>query len=206
MGLKKPQARKMPTLGCLGYLSNLEDARLSQSGKYYVMPFELTGKYGSRSTRGNILFLPEWFEPDFNPLALESPFEDVYRMHIAGRGGVSTLEGLCASETASNDLAEALYGLSAYTPEAISDTLIEFYQNLGTLTLGYNLKQKVEKLDDGSTERSERYELGGFWYVTEDAIERAVVRQERSNANPDTKYPYRLGFDLKQAGIVVAAH
>lgn len=208
MGFQKPNAPVKPTLACLGSLSTLEDAYESQNGVYTVMPYEIAGRYGSYNTKGNLVFLPEWFSPGFNPLTLDKKSENVYRMNLVGPDdrSMAALEGLAGSRETFEALGEAKESLAEFTNESISEFLQEFFSNHQSVEIGYVLKQKTEKLGDGTRIRTPFYEIGSWYFPTEESIGKLIERARKSEEKPSEKSaPFKLGFDLKAAGIVITA-
>ncbi len=206
MGFQKPNASVKPTVACLGYLGALEDAHKSQNSDYSVMPFEIKGRYGSFDIKGNIVFLPEWFEPNFNPLVLDSKSQNTYRMNIAGPDDrtLANLQGLCGSAEHFEALGEAKDGLQEYTMESLSEFLQGYFGGLQNVEIGYILKQKTEKVD-GQKRATNFYEVGSWFYPTEEAIARLIEREAKSIEKPGKGAPFRIGFDLKAAGVVVSS-
>lgn len=70
MALQGAEVQKKPDLACLGLITEVGPAKLSQSEKafYYVLPITVQGKFAAPKTLTYyLLFRPEWFTADFNP-------------------------------------------------------------------------------------------------------------------------------------------
>lgn len=186
VGFKAAGADVLPRLGCTGYVSQIIDVKTTAKGVYDMARVKVEPYESGRSVIVNVLYQPEWLDGNFDPDSLkeeangESLFS-VYRMHIASRQGLSTLAGLAGSEENFNALADALISSEDKSPEAVKMILSDFFRENGG-EIGYVLKQRTrntEELDDNGKPikvLENGYEVGEFFYPTEDAKKRLAKR------------------------------
>lgn len=181
-GPSRPPIQELPPKICLGTVNpSLEDAKLSQSGSYYVQKLHLRGRNGSPDGYDILLFKPEWFSSGFDIQTYfdardeaeqehgkESPEYRaanapifVYSSNIVDsrRGSVSKLQGIAGSDERFDQLWDALVTDEAEAdPAQITATLREFLRENETETVGFVLTQKK----DGG-ELTDRYEVRQYF-------------------------------------------
>lgn len=179
-GPSRPPVTTLPTKICIGTVNpSLEDAKLSQSGAYYVQKLQLKGRNGSPDGYDILLFKPEWFSSQFDVQqyfdardeaeqeygqdspeykAANSPIF-VYENNIFGSSFNSVLQGIAGSDEKFDALWDAL---ATDEPEAdpaqITATLREFLRENETEVVGYVLSQKK---DNGVL--TDRYEVKRYF-------------------------------------------
>jgi hypothetical protein len=177
---------ELPDLACIGNIKKVGPVKKSESSDYQVLPFEIKSQYAGRDARFHLVFLPEFFAPDFNPARHPDERQvKVYRMHIAptvnSRGEVtrtSTLMVLANSAEPSgfDKLSAAVDQMEDIDPKAIEQLLNEF---LSGAEVGYILRQRK----DESGELTEQYEVDRFFVPDSqglaDIVEASKGRRKR---------------------------
>lgn len=186
---------RLPELACKGIISEVPEAKLTDSQDYYMIRVKIQGIEGSKDVVVNHLFRPEWYTPGFDPTTLEEmaqsadeevarrgrAFEAVYRNNIGGTNSqVSNLKGFCgASDEALGkfgELRDALYakkneGKTAdaaedLTGDDIQGLLSKFLmQTQGGKVIGYVLKQAKQKTEETDENNKAIYELRSNYEV-----------------------------------------
>jgi hypothetical protein len=196
----KASVRKKPTVACIGYVSDIGEAkptRVNEYGFNYIMiPIQLAGYGASLPIKVNFMFRPEWLQPGFDPESLHelehgSTLYSQYSRHInqAG-GGISTLFGLVgADDEKFNQLAEALQEVAPEAesdPEIVANVLREKLvdEELGKL-VGYVLSQQKEKSVDPETGKvtyllTPYYQVDSFFVPDEKGRARQIRRAEKT--------------------------
>lgn len=195
--LAHTEVEKLPNLICLGYVNEFPEPKETESEVYYNIRFSLKGQRGSRDIATNFLFRPDWFVAGFSPTSLKDlvlgdderfgeKMYRVYRNNILGSaksravtvlGGLAgaTPEGLATLDAAIGEAYEAKG--AELTPEEIHSVIKHHIFNVVQQpTVGYVLKQKQDKEDDGTYTLAEGYEFGSFFNPTEDAIDAYIKK------------------------------
>lgn len=181
-----PEVEELPRLACLGYIAKVKDGVVSTKGLYSMVPFEISPMESGKKAFGNFLFRPEWLEPGYNPDQMKQYDEPlcksmttVYRMNIAVKGSVPLLAGIAGSEDDYYELAARLQSIEGQkTPDVVAETIREFVNEVNP-TVGYILKQKSKKNDEGKYELENGYEIGNWFWPTEEA--RAGLAKSAAN-------------------------
>ncbi len=168
----------LPKLACIGYVESIKDGAHTKKGVYEIVGFKLAPTESGKVAFGNFLYRPEWLVGGFDPSTL-AEFENakslttVYRMNICGTKELSVLAGIAGSQDAFYQLAGQLQSIEGeVTPEAVTAVLRDFVRE-NSPEIGYILKQKsVKNEETGKYDLEDGYELGGFFYPTEDEKKR----------------------------------
>jgi len=191
----------MPSLACIGEVSEVPEGKLSSTEMYIVQPVKIRAAGPGRSLKINVLYRPEWLDRDFDPNSLNdaeggSKVLAVYRRNIAGKGTISTLKGLSGSDVAFGQLAENLLSLTAQSITSVENALREFFTvtNEGTQFI-YVLKQGKQKVgedENGKTiyELTSNYEVSEFHFLNQENVKKMKARANRSQDGS-----FRLAFD-----------
>lgn len=204
-GFAEAKVNKIPSLACTGYVEEVPEGKLSESQRYVVQPVTIRGLGASKTLTHRILYRPEWFRPGFDPSSLEEfgdegkSMQTVYRKNINVRSGISALKGLAGSDERFQNLAVAIMTAAAALPvdangnptdldiPTVQGILREHLVNPdGDYTeIGYDLRQRKDKAgedENGKTvyELANGYEVGDFWFVSNDAKKKKVQRASRT--------------------------
>lgn len=196
-------APELPRIACVGTIEEVADTKASQSGTYNVTKLTIKPHGGGYDTNVFLLTRPEWLAPGFEPdkeLEGNSSAQFVYRTHIApppGRREIGHIAGIAGTEEAANSLAEEIQ--SAATEQADEDgntvlavdpdVLTSLIRKYAKKPVGYVLRQKVEKLENGQRVRTNQYELETFFYPTEDSLN---YYRKRATSTPEK---LKVAFD-----------
>lgn len=199
---REASARKLPSLACIGEVTEVGEGKLSNSGNYIVQPISLSAREAGKDLRTNLLYKPEWFEYGFDPDTFQeieggSSMESVYRRNISGRGGLSTLSGLAGSDEEFERLQGILLDLTEVTAEVVQEALSNFFLDPERdMLIGYVAQQQRTKTDRTNPETGKaiyiaenRYEVGSYFRVDEKTIKSLSNRAKKSNGN------FRLTFE-----------
>lgn len=207
-GFAEAKVQKQPTLACVGTVDEVGDGKVSESGLYVVQPFKLRAKTPGRNVSTNILYRPEWLNPNFDPNSLEaadteednsgSRMLSVYRRHINVKGGVSSLAGLSGSAAGFKRLAHSLLNLTdeqKEQPAVVSAMLRDFFtvKNEG-VDVGYILRQRRDQVGENEEgkkiyELANGYEVNEYFFPTAEKLKALRQRAERS------KGTFKFAFD-----------
>lgn len=157
----EPSNRKLPTLGCVGRVTEVGDVVVSKSEKYLVLPISIEPFGAGKKQTAYPCFRPEWlragFDPDtalYDPETAEELSEGgksahfVYEKNIRaprGASSVSTLRGLAGSDAAFDTLANALLTIPSGDLET-EEALTKF---IGDLTKTFKSFFRNNKGPDG---------------------------------------------------------
>lgn len=111
IGFSAAKVRKLPGLGCVGYIAEVGELKDTEKGVYQYVKITIKGHNGSRGSTKNFFFRPDWFTPGFDAESLnditEPDPEDgkplgpkmygMYRQYIFSESDQSAIEN--ASET-----------------------------------------------------------------------------------------------------------
>jgi hypothetical protein len=130
MGFNKPQAEEKPARANIGYVKEIGEGRVTNSGDYMFVKYDIGGYGASENIKGIFMFRPEWLVEGFNPGSLEKldggkAFERQYRNHVSSDESLSTLQGLCGGkEELHDELADRIFslGIDPNIPEVVNDT------------------------------------------------------------------------------------
>jgi hypothetical protein len=192
MALEGGEVQKKPDLACMGMVSAVGEAKLSQSEKayYYVLPIEVTGKFAApQKLVYFFLFRPEWFAKDHKAVhILDGTTEGDqhyrrYRQDVSNklrdkdgeriRGArPSTLQSILGEEKFAEFAAE-FDGLEAEPDHETVGQIIA--RNL----LGTDVLYVAEQRKDGD-ELMDSYNIGRFVEQSEEAL--AFLVKDAANA------------------------
>jgi hypothetical protein len=118
MGFAKANAPEKPRTANLGYVSEIGEAKVTESNKYLFVKWAIEGYGASENVRGIFMFRPEWLEEGFQPATLEalddgSVYEMLYRKNVSSQEGMSVLEGLVGGDKDKfEELASRIFALN----------------------------------------------------------------------------------------------
>jgi hypothetical protein len=181
----------LPDIVCLGAVSNVGPVKLSEKGRYHVLPVTLSGlkNTASRDATLYLLFRPEWFEPGFTPARLDQKDEaervdfSIFRRQIAAKEGNAYLQVLAGEDFGS--LSQTIDNLPERSAEAIADAISSVIHNK---EVGYILRQEKEKQDDGTKSLTDRYQVARLFTPDRKSLE----YWEKAAVNPKRKTPVRI--------------
>jgi hypothetical protein len=216
-------ARIMPPLACIGQIpyDQIGAAKLSEKGLYTNLRFRIEGVSGvSRGLVTNFLYLPEWFEPNFNAETIggvevkgktgeelertRRGMTMTHRRMFGTRSGIGQLQGMCGSPEGvekmvaiRNKMWAANAGKS-FSGEDIEIMLKEFIAAENPV-VGYILTQEREAtgmFDEAGKEiyePVERYGVDRWFYPTDDECKRLVQSAEKRKHLPNAM---RIAFEV----------
>lgn len=198
---------KLQPLYCIGTLLEIEGVKLSKKGTYIMLPYKLQPLATGIAARGQILFTAPWLTPGFTPAdEFDTTTQEgrsalrVYQNNIrqvrAGTGrhqDISALAGLAGTEARYHELAGKLLSITIpVTAPGYSDALDAAFQSVlfpdgaaakdsegESIQIGYKMTQNREK-DEATGNYVDRpgYQLNGFWYPEDAAIEKLRTDSE----------------------------
>jgi len=193
------QADIKPRLYCVGTITDVKEAKPTESQTYINQSFGITGEGASPNFNVMLLYRPEWLKPGFNPKTdlPDSKTQFVFGRNISKHGNVSILQGLTGQEEAAAELEDLLLSLPPDsdgdpTVEDISKVLNKFFEK--TRTIGYVLKQKTSvtgDLDDkGKPVRvlENGYEIDNLFFPTADKLKALKKSAEKSDGKSRAMY------------------
>lgn len=202
-------AQRLPTLICLGYVSDVGEAKVSKSEYYVTMPVSIEALEAGRSTKTYFTTIPEWLTRRFNPansLDYRKKAEGgngtgfVYSKNIAGKNGPSLLQGVTGTREAFGRLFSQFVnlpipeGTDGPALEDIGETLRSFLLgNLGSdgepQKFIFELKQQATdsgEVDDNGKKiwvLENRYNVDKFYEFNEANVKKQLARCAK---NPET--------------------
>jgi hypothetical protein len=217
-GFSEAKVQKLPSLACIGYVDEVGEGKVSSTGNYVVQPIKLRAHTPGRNANTNILYRPEWLDPNFEPNDLDELGEEgsderkqgksmlsVYRRNIAERGKISALKGLAGSEENFAQLANILVTLprdlsttdgSTAFVMAVSQNLRDFLtvRNEG-VDIGYILRQRQDKAgedENGKTiyELANGYEVQEYFFPSPEKLK--SLRQRAAKTKDGA---FKIAFD-----------
>lgn len=191
-------AEKKPKLACIGKPSIVQPGYVSRSEMYIVQPISLEGSRGlSQDTTFYLLYRPEWLRRGFDPSTItDDGMRSVYRRHINAVNRLAALKALAGSEEGFATLAEALLDLNEVTPEAVSAVLDTFFKE-NEPEVGYILTQRYDALETDSGRKyvaTDFYQVGSWFYPTDEAISRLRKQAENVAANLEVLFDEEVPF------------
>lgn len=205
---KEASAQRLPTLICLGYVGEVGEAKISKSEYYVTVPVSITALEAGRSTKTYFSVIPEWLTRGFNPATLDDRKKAeggngtafVYSKNIAGKNGLSLLQGVAGSKEKFGQLVGQLVklpiieGTDGPALEDIGETLREFLlNNVGAdgepQKFLYELKQQAT--DSGEVDEDgkriwvleNRYNVQAYYEFNEANVKKQTARCAK---NPET--------------------
>lgn len=194
-------AQRLPTLLCLGFVSEVGEAAISKSEYYVTVPVSISGLEAGRSTKTYFSTIPEWLTKGFNPATLDTRKKAdggngtafVYSKNIAGKNGLSLLQGVSGSKEKFGQLFGQLVrlpipeGTDGPALEDIGETLKNFLLgNVGTdgepQKFIYELKQQAtdsgEVGEDGKKiwVLENRYNVQAYYEFNEANVKKQYAR------------------------------
>lgn len=197
------EARPLPTLICVGRVTDVGDAKVSASQNYIVQPISLEACDTGRNIKVYWLYRPEWLDYAFNPANMlkqegGKAAHFVYGKNIASRDNLSVLRGLSGSKEVYGKVCAALVALpkagdtGGPSMEDVTNVLREHL--VSDTLVGYILEQQLsdtgEVDEDGKKIkiRDNRYQVASYWDVNAAACKRMEEKAERSGG--DVKYTF----------------
>lgn len=206
---RKPSARPMTPLGCIGFVSKIDPPTESQTGKT-MMVVHISGEAASKNTRHRMMFKPEWFRKSFNPDDLSFGDLFVYNTNLASQDQVPALRAFLGSDAAVEEFDTAIETLDAageLTGDNVASAITEAIERAnteGNVLVGYVLKQQRQDTGEVNEETGRKikiatpyYEIGSFFLPTKRAFAKL---QSRAAAATDEK-PFDLAFDPGQYSV-----
>lgn len=215
MGFKQAQARPLPRLACIGRVSAVPEAKVSQSEVYVVQRIEITGYGPSRNIRPMFLYRPDWLTEGFDPESLKElengeSMLGVYRNHVGEKDEISVLLGLCGCKDEVYDaLGDKLFALGIdpakiesdddmrAVMDAVTNVLKEFLiDEKNGNEIGYILRQQYEKTgevdENGRPVRvpTKYYEVAEYFDPND---EKKIASLKKSAEKSDGKF--KITFD-----------
>jgi hypothetical protein len=192
MALKAAEVLQWPDLACIGVIQKVDQVRLSERGVYHVLPIEVKGRYGARDATFFYIFMPEWFEPSFDPATLrdDPKVYGVYKRYVNDAARESVLAAIANSGDPHgfDKLAAEFDGLTNIDEHSVEQVLREYFTGR---EVGYIMKQRQDKDDNGHYVLVEQYNIQRFFNPTEDAL----VDLQKQAANPKRKTPLVITWD-----------
>lgn len=195
-----PALERKPDQICVGRVTEVKDAYVSKSEKYYVVPISIEALDAGKSTKLYFLFRPEWMAQLSTGELLRLREEDkgahfVYSKNIATseEGKKSHLQGLAVTSDGFNQLASRLIDLGveavSETPTLVSDVLRTYLlDENGDRNIGYVLTQQTEKTDEiGENGKNiyvptKNWEVASYFEVSDKNIDRMTKKAEKNPA------------------------
>jgi hypothetical protein len=178
-----PQAKiqEMPDLVCVGTITEVSEAKAPAEGKdYHTLTFDIEAAAGGRDTKYLLCFQPEWFDRKFDDKALEALAEKdqannrdygpywMYGKTVNHQNGKTTLQTLAACkdafESTEGSFDRLISKFSAVDGTMDGPTVQDILRNfLLGLEVGYVLRQRSDKQEDGSKVLTEQYQVNSFF-------------------------------------------
>lgn len=205
---KVPSAEKMPRLACLGTVASVGEPKPSQKegSPYTVINIELANQgTGPKKTKFSLLFIPAWFQPDFNPDSFPTKGEEfVYKKHIQDAKGVSALCALLGSPDAVKVFDAGIEQLERIDADSVGAFIRQSILDNASV-VGYELAQRSVKTDDieeytdrnGNTRTRNRrhfepyYDVDTFFFADKRT---AAYHAGRAAKDPDGE-TFKLAYD-----------
>lgn len=199
--LAKAQERVLNTLCCIGYVSEVGDVKVTESGNYIGANFKLAGLRGSRNSFHTIYLRPEWLMADYTPDD-EVAESFMFRKVMGTQSTLGGLEGILGKELVGAFLTD-LDSRGAITPDTLRESFVKhFASEAAGNKIGYILKQKNDKTEDINPDtgknvyvRTNNYEVSE-WFDAGDPkkIKSMVKRAEKEPKEGQPKFI--IGFEL----------
>ena len=176
------EAPILPRIACIGNVTEIGDGHPSSNNPdlYIVQPFLVSPLQSGRTAKGNLTFHPEFFRSGFTPDSLtDDAIKFVFASNIARENRVTTLRGLCGSETAFRAVLAGLMGLAEVTAESVTEYLRSTI--LPETVVGYILQERRDKTGEYDSQgravrkRSGFYEIGEWFYPDGDGLKRVIA-------------------------------
>lgn len=190
-------ADAMPTLFCIGEISEVQPTRTSKSGAYLVTEFKISRlASANRDATVYLTWHPDFLRPGYAPMQEgdkgkrmvydnnivrdPKPFHPQSTQFKQQQIGLANLQGLCGSEERFKEIANELQ--QAYSASSTPDELVakvdEIFAGLAGVTTGYCLKQQWSPVEGVLNEkgypvkvRGKYYETAGLFYPTKENYE-----------------------------------
>jgi len=209
---KPMPAEDLPTLACVGIVTDITPPKLTESGVYHNCRVSIEGTRGaSRKITTNLLFREEWFSADFDPRSLKlATFpgvaeEEQERMRrglvltysrLFGRDReLGQIAGLCGSSERYDQLGSLFLDEQSVDAQRIYEILRNFVVSPDSPEIGYLLKQATEVVD-GERVKRESYEASGWFWPSDPAhIDRLAKRAQRALKESPSAPSFVLAFE-----------
>lgn len=177
-----------PKRYAIGSIESVENVRLSSKGLYTVADINIAGEDASPDKTFYLVFLPEFFDPDFDLQSLTATEEGnkiygVFKKHIKSANENATLQIILGDEFAAFEEAVDGLNLPDYTDDAAREAIGNVLREaLVGVKVGYVLAQQTEKNDDGTKTLSDNYSVDSFFKTdaeTREKIEKRVEKQRK---------------------------
>jgi hypothetical protein len=211
--MKTPNADVLPTLACVGCVSQIELPKKSQTegSPYFSMRVHLKGYGLSKDAKFSLVYDPTTLSPDFNV----NNANFVYKKNIKAADAVSALIGLFGPDAKA---VEANFDtfmsetVTDYTDGILVGTAIRDYllTACGSQPVGYILKQQKQKTGgrivietrSGEREVDEKirtpyYEVDSFFTLSQRAVKSLLGREARASED----YPFEVAFNPEDFGL-----
>jgi len=198
--LAKAQERVLNTLCCIGYVSEVGEVKVTESGNYIGASFKLAGLKGSRNSFHTIYLRPEWLEAGFTPDD-ETSESFMYRKAMGTASTLGGIEGILGKDNVGAFLTD-LDSRGPVTPDTIKESLVKHFSgdHQGD-KLGYILKQKSDKtdqVDDNGKNiyvRTNNYEVSEWFDANDEKVIKSMVK--RASKEPKEGYPkFIIAFEV----------
>lgn len=197
VGFSVGEAKTLPRLHCVGKWSvNVEKAKVTQSGNYISVPFELSPVSGGiKGAYVNFLYRPEWLTAGFDPSSFDeipngSSMAFVHGKNMGRRGELGVIQAFAGSLEGLYELAGEMFALGEGTADAqkVARVFASYNEKYADRVIGYTLKQKSTKTDEVNPEtgkavyvKENGYEIDTFWIPTNDKHQQAEWRGTLKN-------------------------
>lgn len=201
---KVPSAERMPRLACLGTIASVAEPKPSKTegSPYTVINIELANQgTGPKKSKFSLIFIPEWFHPDFNPDSIEDRGQKfVYEKFVQGAKGISALCALLGSPDAVKVFDAGTAQLADYDADTVGAFIRQaILDNEGVV--GYELKQRATKtgetfVDENGKEKAKYhfepyYDVDAFFFADKRT---ANYHAGKAAKDPDGEY-FQLAYD-----------
>ena len=189
MPVEEATIEKLPRVACIGTVTEVEDASLTNSEKYQKLPIRFTGIQNGLDMTLYFLFRTEWFQGSGSG-GLDKSSKAVYKNHMRNSRGNANLQRLLGEKF--GQVIEEIDSVAAktdLTPILIGKVIAK--HTVGQRFL-YSLQQQTTKLDDGSRALEDRYEFRSFELATADALKRTLTFVAKTE---ETDNPVMLTFE-----------
>ncbi len=218
---------KLPDLACIGYPTGLTEPKITKdgTGDTFNIRIEITPVNGTagRKLSCNFMFLPDWFNPGFEPRGLKDLKTDenpklganllrTYGQTIATASSrMTVLEGVLGSQENFNSFWHAIaeeVKANGNFDSATVDAAVENAKRIASIlrahtveaipTVGYIARQQKDKvgLDEqgkGVYELRDGYEITDWFVVSPAEVKKLVARAEKAQNGS-----FRITFDPEQ--------
>jgi hypothetical protein len=187
MALPTAKIQEMPDLICVGAISEVAAVKEPAEGKtYHTITIDIEAGAGGRDSKYVLCFQPKWFDNSFDDAALQEMAETdaaagnqygpnwMYGRTVSHQSGRATLQVLAqctevgAAEEDANGFSKLSAAFAAVNGTMDGQTVQEILRDflLGK-EVGYVLKQRKDKQEDGSKVLTDQYQVNSFFVPTD---------------------------------------